>query len=342
MAIVGAGVSGSYLGHMLQQRGHEIEIFESSTKDKHWAVCAWAASRNMLSRFSNQAGLNFENYVLHVGRTLKMDLPNNVREYLDLKGLVTYDKQRWEHDLIGDVKITYNRKCTPGNISSNQYDYVIDCTGMHRTMLPRAPEDFLIPAYEYLLENVEGMNEFYVVGYRGAKGYFWYFPLGDNRGYMGAGDVDKKYEGVETFLRDHPEARIVKKIGRPIRLAPPRRMQPFHSGNIVGVGESIGCVFPMLGEGIIPSLICCDIFLEVLDGSGPVKFDFEKYTKIVLRRFAYYDDVYRIVRLKMKNELNMVKHMRLLLSMYRNMKREEGRFGFEVNLDKMTRFVRAL
>lgn len=341
MAIVGAGVSGSYLGHMLQQRGHQIEIFESSTKDKHWAVCAWAASRNMLSRFSNQAGLDFESYVLHVGRTLKMELPNHVREYLDLKGLVTYDKQRWEHDLIGDVKITYNQKCTPRNIGSNQYDYVIDCTGMHRTMLPRAPEDFLIPAYEYLLENVEGMNEFYVVGYRGAKGYFWYFPLDDNRGYMGAGDVDKKYEGIETFLRDHPEARIVKKIGRPIRLAPPRRMQPFHSGNIVGVGESIGCVFPMLGEGIIPSLICCDIFLKVLDGS-PRKFDFEKYTKIVLKKFAYYDDVYRIVRLKMKNELNMVKHMRLLLSMYRNMKREEGRFGFEVNLDKMTRLVRAL
>lgn len=119
-------------------------------------------------------------------------------------------------------------------------------------------------------------------------------------------------------------------------------MQPFHSGNIVGVGESIGCVFPMLGEGIIPSLICCDIFLEVLDGSHSWKFDFEKYTKKVLKKFAYYDDVYRIIRLKMKNELNMVKHMRLLLSMYRNMKREESRFGFEVNLDKMTRLVKAL
>ncbi len=342
MAIVGAGVSGSYLGHMLRRRGHEIEIFEASTEDKHWAVCAWAASKNMLNRFSNQAGLNFENYILHVGKTLRMDLPNDVREYLDLKGLVTYNKQQWEHDLLGGTKVTYNRKCTPANFSSDRYDYVIDCTGMHRTMLPRAPEDFLIPAYEYLLENVQGMDEFYVVGYRSAKGYFWYFPLDNNRGYMGAGDIDKKYEGVESFLSNHPETRIVKKIGRPIRLAPPRRMLPFHSGNIVGVGESIGCVFPMLGEGIIPSLICCDIFLEVLDGSDSGKFDFEKYTKMVLKKFAYYDDVYRIVRLKMKNKLNMVKHMRLLLSMYRNMKREESRFGFEVNLDKMTRLVKAL
>ncbi len=342
MAIIGAGLSGSYLGKMLRERGHNIEIFESSKKENHWAVCAWAASRNMLSRFSKQAGLNFDDYIYHVGKTLKMDLPNKVREYLELNGLVTYNKQQWEQDLLRDVKITYNRKCTPSNFNSSEYDYVIDCTGMHRTMLPRATEDFLIPAYEYLLENVEGMDEFYVVGYKGARGYFWYFPLDNNRGYMGAGDIDKKYEGIEAFLIDHPKARIVRKIGRPIRLAPPKRMQPFHSGNVIGVGESIGCVFPMLGEGIIPSLICCDIFLDVLEISGPGKFNFEKYSKAVLKRFAYYDDVYRIVRLKMSNKLNMMKHMRLLLSMYRNMKKEESRFGFEVNLDKMTKLVKAL
>jgi flavin-dependent dehydrogenase len=342
MAIVGAGVSGSYLGHMLHKRGHNIEIFESSKKEIHWAVCAWAGSKNMLSRFSTQAGLDFESYILHIGMRLKMDLPNDVREYLDLKGLVTYDKQQWEHDLLRNMKVTYDRKCTARNFIFNQYDYVIDCTGMHRTLLPRAPEDFLIPAYEYLLENVEGINEFYVVGYKGARGYFWYFPLDNKRGYMGAGDIDKKYEGIDKFLREHPEARIVKKIGRPIRLSPPKRMQPFYYGNVIGVGESIGCVFPMLGEGIIPSLICCDIFLEVLDASDSGRFDFEKYTKKVLKRFAYYDDVYRIVRLKMNNKLNMMKHMRLLLSMYRNMKKEESRFGFEVNLDKMTRLVKAL
>ena len=42
-------------------------------------------------------------------------------------------------------------------------------------------------------------------------------------------------------------------------------MEPFTSGNVIGVGESIGCVFPMLGEGIIPSLLCCDLFLETLE-----------------------------------------------------------------------------
>jgi flavin-dependent dehydrogenase len=133
----------------------------------------------------------------------------------------------------------------------------------------------------------------------------------------------------------------VKKIGRPIRLAPPKRMEPFSDRNIVGVGESIGCVFPMLGEGIIPSLICCEIFLDVLDKSKG-SFDTKSYRKRVLDRFAYYDDVYRIVRLKMENKLSTVKHMRLLMSMYRHMKKEEKRFGFEISLEKMNRLVNAL
>ena len=340
-AIAGAGVAGSYLGNMLQKRGHDVEIFEASKKDHHWPVCAWGASRHMLERFSKQAGLDFSNYIFHVGQQLKIELPNNNEESLELKGLVTYNKLGWEIDLLKNVKVTYGVKVTREVFAFDKYDYIVDCTGLHRSLLPKSGQDFLIPAYEYLLENVRGANDFYVIGYKGAKGYFWYFPLGDGRGYMGAGDIEKKYHGIETFFKQHPEAKVVKKIGRPIRLAPPKRMEPFFDGNIIGVGESIGCVFPMLGEGIIPSLICCNIFLDVLDRSKG-KFDFKQYRKKVLDTYDYYDDVYKIVRLKMDGKLRTVRHIHLMMSMYRNMKKEEKRFGFEISLEKMTRLVNAL
>ncbi len=340
IAIAGAGVAGSYLGSLLQKRGHKVEIFEASKKEQHWPVCAWGASRHMLEKFSDRAGLSFAKYIFHAGTRLRMELPDNKEEYLDLRGLVTYDKHRWENDLLDGVKVNYGTKCCKDSFPFDEYDYVLDCTGLHRTLLPRSKEDFLIPAYEYLLENVHGIDEFYVIGYKGAKGYFWYFPLDNGRGYMGAGDVEKNYYGVKEFFSEHPEARIVRKIGRPIRLAPPKHMEPFYEGNVIGVGESIGCVFPMLGEGIIPSLICCDIFLEVLDGGS--KFDFRKYRKKVLDRFDYYDDVYRIVRLKMEGKLSTVRHLNLMMSMYRNMKKEEKRFGFEISFEKMTRLVNAL
>ena len=340
-AIAGAGVAGSYLGNMLQKRGHDVEVFEASKKENHWPVCAWGASRHMLERFSKQAGLDFSNYIFHVGRQLKIELPNNNEEFLELKGLVTYNKHGWEADLLKEIKVKYDEKITRGALTLDKYDYIIDCTGLHRSLLPRSGQDFLIPAYEYLLENVKGAEDFYVIGYKGAKGYFWYFPLDESRGYMGAGDIEKKYYGIEAFFKQHPEATIVKKIGRPIRLAPSKRMEPFYDGNIIGVGESIGCVFPMLGEGIIPSLICCDIFLDVLDRSNG-RFDFKEYRKKVLDSFGYYDDVYRIVRLKMDGKLKTVRHINLMMSMYRNMKREEKRFGFEISLEKMTRLVNAL
>lgn len=338
-AIAGAGVAGSYLGSILKAEGHDVNLFEASKPQDHWPVCAWGASRHMLDRFSEKAGLNFDNYVLHVGRRLRMDLPNDKVEHLDLRGLVTYDKNRWEHDLMKGLEIKYGTKVTKEKFPLGDYDLVLDCTGLHRTLLPKSECDFIIPAYEYLLENVKGEDEFYTIGYPGAKGYFWYFPLGGDKGYMGAGDVLKKYHGIKEFFERHPEAKVVKKIGRPIRLAPPKRMEPFYDGNVVGVGESIGCVFPMLGEGIIPSLICCDFFLESLDGD---KFDFKKYRKRVLSYFSYYDDVYRIVRLKMDGKLSTVRHANLLLSMYRHMKKEESRFGFEVSLDKMNRLVNSL
>jgi flavin-dependent dehydrogenase len=340
-AIAGAGVAGSYLGNMLQKRGHHVDIFEASEKEKHWPVCAWGASRHMLESFSYKAGLNFNNYIFHIGQKLRIELPNNNEEQLELKGLATYNKHAWENDLLKDTKVTYGVKLTRETVPFDKYNYLIDCTGVHRTLLPKSKQDFMIPAYEYLLENVHGPEEFYVISYKGAKGYFWYFPLENGRAYMGAGDIERKYYGIEKFFKQHAEAKIIKKVGRPIRLAPPKRMEPFYDGNIVGVGESIGCVFPMLGEGIIPSLICCDLFLQVLD-SNKDKFDFKQYRKLVLHRFGYYDDVYKIVRLKMEDKLSTMRHVNLMMSMYRNMKKEEKRFGFEVSLDKMTRLVNAL
>ena len=83
-----------------------------------------------------------------------MELPNDKKEYLDLKGLVTYNKQKWEEDLLEGITIQYGVKCSPDSFPLDEYDYVLDCTGLHRTLLPKSKQDFLIPAYEYLVENI--------------------------------------------------------------------------------------------------------------------------------------------------------------------------------------------
>ena len=51
------------------------------------------------------------------------------------------------------------------------------------------------------------------------------FPSSKGAGFMGAGDIDRKYHGVKEFLETHPDARIIKKIGIPIPgLSPPKLM----------------------------------------------------------------------------------------------------------------------
>jgi flavin-dependent dehydrogenase len=305
IAIVGAGVAGSYLGAMLHKQGHDVQIFESSNKEKHWPICAWAGPRNILSRFSKQAGLNFDNYILHIGKEARIRLTNNELELLDISGFVTYDKYTWESDLLKGVNVNYGVRYTRNTFPFGRYDYVVDCTGVHRELLPRSKQDFLVPSYEYLVENVYNMYDFYIINYKSGNGYFWYFPIGFGRGFVGAGDTDRIYYGIQEFFKQHPEAKIIKKIGRPIRLAPPKRMEPFKWKNVVGVGESIGCVFPITGEGIAPSLICCDIFLDLLKDEQK-NFDFILYRRKILETFEYYDDVYRIFKLMMNGKLNHI------------------------------------
>src|SRR5215212_4261165 len=151
IAIAGAGVAGSYLGYMLQKQGHDVTIFESSKQENHWAICAWGASRNILEKFSENVGLNFNEYIFHKGQKLRMELPNN--------------KQKWEHDLLKNLTVNYEFKCSIDSFPFTDYDYVLDCTGLHRSLLPKAKSDFLIPAYEYLIENPYTTHngiEFYV------------------------------------------------------------------------------------------------------------------------------------------------------------------------------------
>ncbi len=338
--VVGAGVAGSFLASMLKQKGHEVDVFELYEKEKHFPVCAWGASRHMLSHFSGMAGLNFDDYIFHVGERIGIRLPNGKRSHLNCLGFVTYDKRKWEEDLLDGIDINYGVRCTQENFPFHKYDYVLDCTGFHRSLLPKPREkELIIPAWEYLVDNVHVADEFYILGYKGATGYFWFFPLNNNKAFVGAGDINRIYLGIDEFFKENPEAKVLTKIGRPIRITPPTRMEPLSNGNVIGVGESVGCVFPLLGEGIIPSLICSEILFELFNNDG---YTHEEYRKRLFKRLGYYDEVYKIVRLKMEGKLSTIKHFNTFYKLYNNMKKEEKRFGFEINLNKLVSLLSAL
>ncbi len=328
IAIVGLGVAGSYLLNRLS-REHDVTGYERQKEGQFQAVCAWGTSKLELSKIVKPLGIDFEKYILFNGKDMEVDLGNGKSKHIPLKGLVTYDKHQLEVDLTAGKKAHFGVKVTPSLLKNENYDMIIDCTGLQRAFLPKIKEDMWVPCVEYKVNYSDGkvpFDDFFIRPFNQLSGYFWYFPLEKGSAFVGAGDFKREQnEFVDNFNKENP-GEIAKKIGRPIRISPPKYCEPFYFGNVVGCGESIGTVFPLLGEGIIPSLQCSQLLCENLD-------DLPSYRKAVLKKFEYFNYVYDIINMKLAGKFNMVRQLPMMLKVYREMKKMEDRFGMEVRLN---------
>jgi hypothetical protein len=282
-------------------------------------------------------GINFDDYVLFGGKEMVVDLGESERR-IKLLGLCTYDKHKLEVDLAKNHDIKFGARVTPEFFAKAQedFDMIIDATGLHRTFLPKVNDDMWVPSIEYKVQyDVLPYNDFYIRPFKGISGYFWYFPLEENNAYVGAGDFFRKHNEFVNEFNSYNGGKIVKKIGRPIRITPPKYCEPFFQRNVVGVGESIGTVFPLLGEGIIPSLQCAEIFCENFE-------DWGAYRREVLKKFDFFNHIYELIKLKLAGKFSMLRHFPLMLKTYRAMKGQERRFGLEVNISDMKAIISAL
>lgn len=159
--------------------------------------------------------------------------------------------------------------------------------------------------------------------------------MGDGMAHVGAGDLRGRYRyELDEFVRKY-HCEVVRRIGRPVRVTPPKFAEPFFDGKVVGVGESIGTVYPMLGEGIIPSMQCVNLFVDHFG-------DREGYRRAVLDHFAIYAKVYEFVRAKVENRFSLMKMWPTLLSIYWYMRCNERRYGLQTRMPDFYRIVTRL
>ena len=332
IAVVGIGVAGAYLMNRLSDdHDNRIVGFERMPQNEHDAVCAWATCENVMAGLSKNCGLDFENYILHDGKHMRVDLGAKAGVDIRLKGMVSYDKLRLIQDMIRGTEIRFGRAPRKEELEQD-FDIIIDATGFHRNYLPRIENEMWIPCVQYKVRYAAGkepFDDFYLRSFPSMSGYFWYFPLGNGYAHIGAGDFMKKHNSfVDEFLRSH-ECEVMKKVGRPVRLTPPASCEPFTDGKkSVGVGESIGTVYPLLGEGIIPSTWCAELFVKNIH-------DLQAYRRAVLERFRIYSLVFRFIQLKIAGKFSLVKHGMEMLKLYRHMKSEEDRYGMQVRMSDM-------
>ena len=331
IAVVGIGVAGAYLVNRLTME-HDVIGFERMHEESHDSICAWGTTKSVMTDLAKKCELNFDDYILHDGLNMRVDAGQNSFG-IKLKGLCTYDKIQLIKDMAEGVKINYgiapNRE-----VLEQDFDLIIDATGFHRTLLPKPKNELWVPTIQYKVKYDERpYDDFLIKPFPNMTGYFWFFPLENGYAHVGAGDKNRKHvEIVEDFLNKH-KGEVLKKVGRPIRLSPPALCEPFIDGKVVGVGESIGTVYALLGEGIIPSTICADLFVDNVN-------DLQRYRKLVLEKFKIYHTVFNFVKNKINDEFSMMKHLPDLIKIYSYMKKQEDRFGMEIKMADMMKITK--
>ena len=105
-----------------------------------------------------------------------------------------------------------------------------------------------------------------------------------------------------NFLKKHG-GKVIKTKRPSNKTSNTKQMQAIlFKGKVVGVGESIGTVYALLGEGIIPSMQCVEIFLENMN-------DFKAYEKAVEEHYKVYAKVFNFVRAKIQKDFNFFKSL---------------------------------
>ena len=313
LAIVGAGVTGAYLFRLLEREGYEVDLYDRERRTRcGLRPCAWGTSRGFVE-LVEQAGLTAEKYILRRLDHVLMD------EVMIKADLMTFDKPQLVKDLLADAKVHF----TPVEVSS--YDRVIDATGVSRALLPALTDDILLACRQYLIESREPLANRIKLG---GIGYAWCFPLSPNRYHVGCGSLLEDPERIlgklgwleSTSARE--EKKILCRCAARIRLTGPYHSRPFVADGlgegIWGVGEAIGCVAPLAGDGVVPGMRNVQILLHHWDGP-------EQYTEAVLAEFRWMKDERTVIDKLRRAEGAGIREARVL-------RRNSKRMGMQVRL----------
>lgn len=323
VAIAGAGTTGAYCYRLLKNKGVQVHIYGRRPKTACGInPCAWGTSEPFLE-LAAEAGLKPEAYILRRFDSVIMD-------DVPVKGkLMTFDKPAFIKDLLGGEDI----REMP--VPTNRYDRLIDATGVSRSYLPPLKHDLLLPAIQCRLKTKESLeNRIHL----GSVGYAWCFPLGRMGAHVGCGSLVGDPAGRLAHLgwlprgSADPRGKVLCTCNGMLRLTGPRMSQPFFSngpaGGVWGVGEAIGCVAPLAGDGIVPGMQSVRLLHDHWDEP-------ENYTRAVLKEFEWMAGERQVIDKLLSSTPLGVRDAWVL-------RKNSKRMSMQVGLKEALRFVRAL
>lgn len=313
LAIVGAGITGAYLFRILKREGCEAHLFDRQITTRCGLTpCAWGTSKDFCE-LVERAGLDPSRYIL---RRLDHVIMDDTRIKADL---MVFDKPHLVKDLLTDAKVHLTA------LPLRRYERVIDATGTARALLPPIKDDIILGCRQYLVETMEPLENRIKLG---GIGYAWCFPLSGNLYHIGCGSlladpqrILKNLGWLESTSARHAKEILCSCTGK-IRLTGPYQSRPFvtddFGGEIWGIGEAIGCVAPLAGDGVVPGMKSVQLLLNAWDKP-------QKYTEDVLDEFRWMEDERGVIDKLRKSGRAGIREARVL-------RRNSKRMGMQVGL----------
>lgn len=316
--VAGLGVAGSYLLRRLNQEGFDSMGFDPKRPD-YYIPCGYATNLDRIKIFASRAGLDMEEY--STVRSSSVTFSGNEFGPVEFagRGIGTFDKNRFERDLVAGLhtKMAAFRQAEDGFVT-------VDATGVSRQILGKAEDDHLMYAKEIISKKADH-KDFYFHFFKKGTGYYWEFPIAGGY-HIGAGSLT--LDVVDEALRSVQRGFTV---GRKIRMKP--LFKDMVRGKVIGVGESIGLVSPITGEGILPALESAEILVQIMkrhDDLDMIKMD---YRKQIMKAYGYYEQLYDLVSAIQNGETLGFSALRTSLQARRDL----IGFGIDFSLRKVIR-----
>lgn len=254
IAVIGAGPAGLSLAYFLRNTKHEVTVYEALERPG-LKPCAWG----LISGAEDLVPLEKDSIVSEING-FRIFLDGKLVLEMESKGKLGYiiNKPRFLESLAEKVDVRFKTKVIErkdgfyANDKKIDADKVIIATG-HYSL----PKDATIVAFQYITDYKQNPEivEFYF--FSDILGYAWIFPdpNGAKIGIGGWSDLDfmnQKLKGIiKGRILGYQGARVADYGVLEDRLVEEKY-----------IGEALGTVFALTGEGIRPSIISARIMAD--------------------------------------------------------------------------------
>lgn len=241
IAIIGGGVSGSYLAYLLSNSGYDVTLFD--IKEKYFKPCGDVVPNIYKPKFEWKIKYYIKNFAFYLDGERIYDV-----SYRNPKWIVI-DKSGW----INSMRKNVNQVIST-NVDKSKFDLIIDAKG------PYDMDRQVVYTTRALIETNEFSDEAVLEFNTKFTGFFWIFPDEEGVLNVGAGFIENKNSKdillnyIKNKFKDY---KILDLRGAPISIGGVKSKS-------LKIGEARGLVFPMSGEGIRPSAISAEIAYEAI------------------------------------------------------------------------------